>query len=216
VCSWWDYGYWLTVLGNVTTLADNATANRTQIENIGFIFMSNETQAIKMLKRYNAEYILVYVTFYYDAKSSSISFGHYSWGGDEGKWVWMASISGKARERFIRQGLISEDEMWSSDLDKVREKFGNYSLGYHWHDSNKDGSVGSDELITVNKGQNSTIYKLMNYAVERWRQVQKGGSPPTIHLLYFSEAYIAGLENGSGYGGVIPLVCLYKINYPEE
>jgi len=216
VCSWWDYGYWLTVLGNVTTLADNATVNGTQIQNIGFIFMANETQAIKVLKWYKAEYILVYVTFYYDRQTGGISFGHYSWGGDEGKWVWMASISGKARERFISQGLISEGEMWSSDLDKVREMFGNYSLGYHWVDSNKDGSVGSDELIAVSKGQNSTIYKLMNYAVERWKQVQKAGPEPSIRPLYFSEVYIAGLESVAGYDGVVPLVCLYKINYPEE
>ncbi|MEM3079657.1 MAG: hypothetical protein QXF21_04995, partial [Thermoproteota archaeon] len=94
VCSWWDYGYWLTVLGNVTSLADNATVNGTQIQNIGFIFMSNETQAIKVLKRYNAEYILVYITIYYSSQSGSVGFANA--GGDEGKWTWMASISGKA------------------------------------------------------------------------------------------------------------------------
>ncbi len=215
VCSWWDYGYWLTVLGNVTTLADNATVNGTQIQNIGFIFMSNETQAIEMLKRYNAEYILVYATINYDRQTGSVSFANA--GGDEGKWVWMASISGKARERFISEGLISDAEMWTSDLDEVRQMFGNYTLGMHWHDFNNDGSATSGELIAVSKGQNSTIYKLMNYAVERWRQVQKGGAAPSIQLLYFSEAYIAGLENdGTKYGGVVPLVCLYKINYPEE
>ena len=36
VCAWWDYGYWLGILGNVTTLADNATVNATQIENVGY------------------------------------------------------------------------------------------------------------------------------------------------------------------------------------
>lgn len=215
VCSWWDYGYWLTVLGNVTTLADNATVNGTQIQNIGFVFMSNETQAIKMLKRYDAEYILVYVTIYYSSQSGSVSLANA--GGDEGKWVWMASISGKARGRFISEGLISEDEMWKSDLDEVRQMFGNYTLGTHWHDSNNNGNPDGNELIPVSKGQNSTIYKLMNYAMERWVQVQKGGSAPKTQLLYFSEAYIAGLDNdGTKYGGVVPLVCLYKVNYPEE
>ncbi|MEM3759641.1 MAG: STT3 domain-containing protein, partial [Candidatus Bathyarchaeia archaeon] len=62
VCAWWDYGYWLSILGNVTSLADNATINSTQIENIGFIFMANETQALKMLKLYDAKYILVFTT----------------------------------------------------------------------------------------------------------------------------------------------------------
>jgi len=215
VCSWWDYGYWLTVLGNVTTLADNATVNGTQIENIGFIFMSNETTAIRMLKRYNAEYILVYVTIYYDRQRNTVSFANI--GGDEGKWVWMAAISGKARERFIREGLISEGEMWSSDLEAVRQMFGNYSLGTSWHDSNRDGRVDDGELVTVEKGQNCTIYKLMRYAMERWTEVQQKRGSPSVQLQYFSEAYIAGLENdGTKYGGYVPLVCLYKINYPPE
>jgi dolichyl-diphosphooligosaccharide--protein glycosyltransferase len=215
VCSWWDYGYWLTVLGNVTSLADNATVNGTQIENIGFIFMSNETTAIKMLKRYNAEYILVYTTIYYDRQRNTVSFANV--GGDEGKWVWMAAISGKARERFIKEGLISESEMWSSDPDVVRQMFGNYSLGTSWHDSNRNGQVDEGELVPVEKGQNCTIYKLMRYAMERWMEVQQKGGKPSIKLQYFSEAYIAGLENdGTKYGGYVPLVCLYKINYPPE
>jgi dolichyl-diphosphooligosaccharide--protein glycosyltransferase len=215
VCSWWDYGYWLTVLGNVTSLADNATVNGTQIENIGFIFMSNETTAIKMLKRYNAEYILVYTTIYYDRQRNTVSFANV--GGDEGKWIWMAAISGKARERFIKEGLISESEMWSSDPDAVRQMFGNYSLGTSWHDSNRNGQVDEGELVPVEKGQNCTIYKLMRYAMERWMEVQQKGGKPSIKLQYFSEAYIAGLENdGTKYGGYVPLVCLYKINYPPE
>jgi hypothetical protein len=189
--------------------------NGTQIENIGFIFMSNETTAIKMLKRYNAEYILVYTTIYYDRQRNTVSFANV--GGDEGKWVWMAAISGKARERFIREGLISESEMWSSDPDVVRQMFGNYSLGTSWHDSNRNGQVDEGELVPVEKGQNCTIYKLMRYAMERWMEVQQKGGKPSIKLQYFSEAYIAGLENdGTKYGGYVPLVCLYKINYPPE
>jgi dolichyl-diphosphooligosaccharide--protein glycosyltransferase len=208
VCSWWDYGYWLTILGNVTSLADNATINSTQIENIGFIFMSNETQALKMLRLYDAEYILVFVTI--DSNGNLLNAG-----GDEGKWMWMASISGKAHDRLINEGFINEEDMWTEKFEEVRATFGNYTLGTHWVDANKNGQLDSGEFIPVSKGQKSTIYKLMIYAVERWRQEQKGGSPPTISLLYFKEEYIAGLDNdGTKYGGAVPLVCLYKIEYP--
>lgn len=209
VCSWWDYGYWLTIMGNVTTLADNATVNRTQIENIGFIFMANETQAIKMLKRYNAGYILVYTTIRTDGSWAGA-------GGDEGKWVWMAAISGKSHIRFISQGLISESEMWTGDLEEVRQRFGNYTLGWHFlGDKNNNNRVDSDELQPT-QGQNSTIYKLMRYAAERWLQERGQLTTLSIRLQYFSEAYIAGLNNAQGYGGCVPLVCLYKINYPPE
>ena len=51
VVMWWDYGNWLTDLGNVTSFADNTTVNSTQIENVGFIFMGNENQSMAMLKQ---------------------------------------------------------------------------------------------------------------------------------------------------------------------
>jgi len=210
VCSWWDYGYWLTVLGNVTTLADNATVNGTQIQNIGFIFMANETQAIKMLKRYKAEYILVYTTIKTDGSWANA-------GGDEGKWIWMAAISGKGRERFIKEGLISKKDMWTSDLEEVRQKFGNYTLGWDFlGDKNNNGRVDNDELQPA-QGQNSTIYKLMRYAVERWLQERGQLTSLSIKIEpYFEEAYIAGLNNAQGYYGYVPLVALYKVNYPSE
>jgi dolichyl-diphosphooligosaccharide--protein glycosyltransferase len=210
VCSWWDYGYWLTILGNVTSLADNATINSTQIENIGFIFMANETQALRMLKLYDAEYILVFVTIDYNGNWLNA-------GGDEGKWMWMASISGKAHDRLVGKGFISDEEMWTENFDEVRKIFGNYTLGTHWADANGNGQVDSGETSSATRGQNSTIYKLMNYGRERWLQTQKGSLSPTTELLYFTEAYIAGLDNdGSKYGGVVPLVCLYKITYPSQ
>jgi len=225
VCSWWDYGYWLTVLGNVTTLADNATVNGTQIENIGFIFIANEEQAMKMLERYNSgnrrvEYILVYVTIDVEGNFANL-------GGDEGKWMWMAAISGNARypngtSRFVLQGLISESEMWTSDIDKIRETFGNATLG--WHSTETGGQLVPVSRYTygrqvygepVIRGQNSTIYKLMNYARERWIQLNRGGQEPTTKPTYFAEARIAGLNNKSGYGGYVPLVCLYKIDWDK-
>jgi dolichyl-diphosphooligosaccharide--protein glycosyltransferase len=211
VCSWWDYGYWLTVLGNVTTLADNATVNGTQIQNIGFIFMANETQAIKMLKRYNVEYILVYTTIKTDGSWAGA-------GGDEGKWIWMAAISGKDRERFISQGLISESDMWTSDLEKIRQTFGNLTLGTNWHDSNNNGYYDSGDSISSNlRGQNTVLFKLMRYAVERWLQEQGKLTSLSIRIEpYFEEAYIAGLTNAQGYYGYVPLVALYKVNYPSE
>jgi dolichyl-diphosphooligosaccharide--protein glycosyltransferase len=164
VCSWWDYGYWMTVLGNVTSLADNATVNGTQIENIGFIFMANETEAMRMLKLYNASYILVYTTIRYDTGEWINA------GGDEGKWIWMAAISGKARERFISNGLIPAEDMWNEKLDDVRSIFGNYSLGTRWVDRDRNGQVSGGELEPEPRGQNTTIYKLMRYAAESWKQ----------------------------------------------
>jgi dolichyl-diphosphooligosaccharide--protein glycosyltransferase len=201
VCSWWDYGYWLSIMGNVTTLADNATVNSTQIENIGYIFMAPENLSMVMLEKYNAKYILVFTTLglassgsYYVAQSAGY--------GDEGKWSWMARISGQARDRFIQDGYISEEEAWTDETD-----FGAYNEngGWEWNDA----------------GTNSTVYKLLNAAKQAW--VNNAGSgviadEEAVELTYFKEAYFAGAELTLGeasakYSGLIPVVALYEIDW---
>ncbi|MHA1680033.1 MAG: STT3 domain-containing protein [Promethearchaeota archaeon] len=82
VVSWWDYGYWSTILGNVTTVNDNATLNQTRIGLTGMAMMlQDEIESGRALKGLHADYVLVY-------------FGHMvsGLGGDEGKWPWMVKI----------------------------------------------------------------------------------------------------------------------------
>jgi len=86
VASWWDYGYWITIIANKTTLADNGTANTTQIATIGQMFLSNETEAIKILSGYDSTYVVVFTTF--DTNGNDVGWA------DEGKWAWMARIGG--------------------------------------------------------------------------------------------------------------------------
>lgn len=60
--SWWDYGYWVGVMGNRTTLADNATSNETQIAMIGRILVSNPATSIALLKEmHEPSYILIFI-----------------------------------------------------------------------------------------------------------------------------------------------------------
>jgi dolichyl-diphosphooligosaccharide--protein glycosyltransferase len=206
VCAWWDYGYWLSVLGNVTTLADNATVNATQIENVGFIFMAPENQSLRMLEAYNAKYILVFTTLNIvqssDQQSYIVTFSRF---GDEAKWSWMARISGQARQRLIDSGYISADEAWTDETS-----FGapnNQTGAWDWNA----------------KGKDTTIYKLMSYAKQRWGEVS--GNPNGIPVdeqgvqpTYFKEAYFAGetlspLEASTKYSGLIPIVALYEIDW---
>ena len=208
VCAWWDYGYWLSILGNVTSLADNATVNGTQIENIGFIFMAPEQQSLQMLERYNAKYILVFVTL---ALGSSTTQQQYivspAGFGDEGKWMWMARISGQARDRFVQTGLISAELAWTDE--NTFGAINNETRTWQWNDV----------------GKNSTVYKLMSWAKQRWVDVSgvesgvaadEAGVQPT----YFKEAYFAGenlnaIDASAKYGGLIPLVALYEIDWQK-
>lgn len=199
VVSWWDYGYWLSILGNVTTLSDNATINETQIENVGFIFMANETYSLNMLKQYGAEYILVFDTFDYQ--------GHFlDWaGGDNGKWTWMASISGAAQQRFISTNFIDQASSWQNQT--TFGSFSNTTSAWVWNDV----------------GLNCTVYKLMSWGKDRWCQVNSVPDPDAGNVtqpIYFQEEFFSGetltpSEAQSNYGGIVPLVCLYKINWQK-
>jgi len=184
VASWWDYGYWITAIANRTSLADNGTWNSTQIQQIGLMFMSPEEEAIKILKRFNVTHVVVFTTFDTQGRIAMA-------GGDEGKWQWMARIPG---------------------LDD--KEFGNYTLGWDWIDVNNDGRPDAGEIMPNEKGQNTTLYKLMTYGRET---TIRGYS--NIQLKYFEKAYFSQ-EYGSLHPapgtGYIPLVCVYKVNYPPE
>jgi len=188
VCSWWDYGYWITAIANKTTLADNGTINSTQISKIGQMFMSNETGAIEILEEfnergpYNVTYVVVYQSFRQDGSDAVY--------GDEGKWRWMARIPG---------------------LDDT--KYGNYTLGMDWIDTSEDGQVDEDELIINEMGNSTVLYKLMHYARD---MVLNYGS--SIQLEHFEEAYFsqqigAPTWFGDSQGGFAPMVCVYKVIY---
>ncbi len=212
VSAWWDYGYWLTLLGNVTTLADNATVNTTQIENLGYSFMAPENQSLRMLANYNASYALVFVTLTFTQSTDQttgqntimVTYANY---GDEGKWSWMARISGGAKERLLSQGYMDNNLNWTDET-----AFGNVTTtssgsSWQWNDM----------------GTNSTVYKLMDWAKQqyalRWGLQADSSSPqPTYFLDNDHGGYFAGLEldpntAASVYGGIVPLVCLYKIDW---
>jgi dolichyl-diphosphooligosaccharide--protein glycosyltransferase len=204
VCAWWDYGYWLAILGNVTSLADNATVNATQIENIGFIFMAPEDLSMKMLASYNAKYILVFTVLGITQSSDGSSYIVQPAGyGDEGKWMWMARISGQARDRFIKEGLLDENSAWTDE-----HTFYNTTSG-EWFDN----------------GKNTTIYKLMSWAKQRWVDVsgapnQIGVDEAGVQPTYFKEAYFAGenlnpIDASANYHGLIPIVALYEIDWQK-
>jgi len=189
--------------------------NATQIENVGFIMMANETNALKMLQQYDAKYILVFHTLALSQSGQTYVVGPGRWG-DEGKWTWMAKISGEASNRFINKSYVDAQSSWTDE-----KPFGNYSLGKNWIDANHNGQVDSGELSAAPLGLNSTIYKLMSWAKQRW--VDTSGTPNGIVIDeagvqpdYFKEAYFSGLDTSPfAYGGIIPLVALYEIDWQK-
>jgi dolichyl-diphosphooligosaccharide--protein glycosyltransferase len=187
VMSWWDYGYWITAIGNQTTLADNGTENATQIGLIGRAFMSNETVAEQFMKDYDVDYVVVFTTFT-TTDGTTINDGG---SGDEGKWRWMARIG---------------------ELDDAL--YGNYTLGQDWNDADGSGTIDDGELITNELGTSTLMYKLMHYGRDI---VISGSSDIELEhyeQAYFSQGTNAvtwyQISDSEYFGAV---VCVYKVNY---
>jgi len=74
VAEWWDYGYWINVMGNQTAISDNNTSNETQIKLIARAFLNNETYALETFKSLNVTHVVVYEPWY------GITVGNYTVG----------------------------------------------------------------------------------------------------------------------------------------
>jgi len=119
IVSWWDYGYWITVMGNRTSAADNSTINGSRIAQIGRMFMSNATQAARIAKqiatgpdgKQRPVYVLEFITGSIVPDSSGAQ--HYilqvpsgtGWftagGGDESKKQWFIRIGGLNESTYL-------------------------------------------------------------------------------------------------------------------
>ncbi len=189
IASWWDYGYWITVKGNRTSLADNATFNSTHIGLIGLVYMSNETQAVKILKEnFNGPdgpptHILVFATFFTSGQDGPA--------GDEAKWQWMARIANQSVEEA--KGFYHEWEVRNASTGELVQynTFGNVTQagGWAWN----------------SLGRNTTIYKLIQTG-----KASKVASVTAPSLRYFKVSYFS---RGQVIQNLYALVCLFEIDY---
>jgi dolichyl-diphosphooligosaccharide--protein glycosyltransferase len=85
VAAWWDYGYWISTMGERATLADNSTVHTNKIENIARMLLSNPDEAWHLLQEMQADYVLVFVAGQKLGIDSPESFYTLRGGGDESK-----------------------------------------------------------------------------------------------------------------------------------
>jgi hypothetical protein len=112
----------------------------------------------------------------------------------------MARISGGAQQRLIDDGFMDPNQAWTDE-----NAFGNTSSS-------------TNQWVWNAQGQNTTIYKLLTNTEHVFTNSTSGIVEPTsaeVDLKYFEPVYISGTEiqNPLQYGGLIPLVALYKIDW---
>ncbi|MEM0118728.1 MAG: STT3 domain-containing protein [Conexivisphaerales archaeon] len=97
IVSWWDYGYWIETMGNRTTFIDGATINSAVMAEVARMFLSNETQAVNIMKDLGGNYVVVFLTLIKVTQSgaSYYTLGRVNGiGGDDSKYDAMAAIAG--------------------------------------------------------------------------------------------------------------------------
>jgi dolichyl-diphosphooligosaccharide--protein glycosyltransferase len=192
IASWWDYGYWITALGNRTSLADNATINQTKIESIAKMFISPEKEGLKLANDLKADYILVYVVGQklpaFDPNSNSPIFV-LGTGGDESKKHW-----------FIRIGGFNEKDYLESNGETPKQKYWDSLLGHMMPFKSIGYFNPTNGIVSPAYQPNSIPFYVKDI------KYPKGNSSQPLTLEYASSSF----KNDSP--GLFFGVLLYKVN----
>jgi dolichyl-diphosphooligosaccharide--protein glycosyltransferase len=206
IASWWDYGYWITTLGNRPSLADNATLNHTRIQSIARMFVSDEESAMKIVQDLKADYLLVYVVgqvrFYGQTNTNGTEAGGdgerlsiytLGQGGDESKKQWFMRIGGFDEANYIEEdGFTPKPEFWNNTL--IGRLFPFEPLYYA-----SFGAQGPSEI------QETWQPGLVGLYAQNVKYPADGGNDQPLHLVYASPSFEN--EEGLMFG-----IFIYKVN----
>jgi len=118
VAAWWDYGYWITTLGERISLADNATLSTKQIQEIARMLLSSPDEGWKLLQELDADYVLVYAAAQrITNQGEDPVFYLLRGGGDESKKQWFMRIAGEPTSTYLHpDGLSGTNYFWENTL----------------------------------------------------------------------------------------------------
>ncbi len=115
IAAWWDYGYWISTVGERTSLADNATIDSERIERLADMFISAPDDAWRDLRDLDADYVLVFVAGQLLESESPVPLYSLQHGGDESKKQWFMRIGGHNPNLYLHMdGMSGTEYFWDS------------------------------------------------------------------------------------------------------
>ena len=225
IAAWWDYGYWMAVMGNVTSLADNATINETQISYIGQALMAPPQQSIQVLKTdlHSPQYIAIFVVGYRFIPTSGSGSIYYMLtvptpnpspgGGDESKKQWFIRIGnltcGCLYETNGPKALVQPDDFTPTPYFWANSTFGQLipfqSQGLFYNFASRNTANGYSQTIQSNgaSGIGAGYTELYGYQMK----YPQGNTTNPFQIAFESSSMTATTQ------GLITAVLVYKINY---
>jgi dolichyl-diphosphooligosaccharide---protein glycosyltransferase len=194
IAAWWDYGYWITVLANRTSLADNATLNATRIATIANMFMNKPADGIHLASsNLRADYILVYVI----ARPISIENNTYyvlGYGGDESKAPVFMTLAGLEGRKYIMQNGYST-EFWNGTLIGKLIPF--TPVGY---------TLLGEKPMSLYKDYKSGAFPVYSKDIKYPRNTNSMELKEPLSIVYISDSFA---ENSHD---IVSAVLIFKIN----
>ncbi|MEW5839625.1 MAG: peptidylprolyl isomerase, partial [Thermoproteota archaeon] len=202
VAAWWDYGYWITTLGQRTTVNDNATLNQTRIESVAKMFIADEQSGTKIAQDLKADYLLVYVVGQKQLEADPVSNSTSSkvpvftlgQGGEESKKQWIIRISGFDESRYVeRDAFTPKPAFWNNTL------LGKLIPFEPLYFASFDGST----LTRVEESWQPGLVQLYSKHV---KYPADGGPDQPFHLVYASPSFAESKDIVTG-------ILIYRVNH---
>lgn len=118
IAAWWDYGYWISTLGERATIADNSTLNDSIIENLAKMFTSSPKEGWQILRDMQADYVVIFISgqrLAVDNEGQALYI--LQGGGDESKKQWFIRIAGNPMDQYLQSdGISGTDYFWNDTL----------------------------------------------------------------------------------------------------
>ena len=117
IASWWDYGYWISTMGERASVADNFTVSTNIIANIARTLLSSPDDAWNSLNEMEADYVLVFVSGQRLTSDTGQPLYLLHGGGDESKKQWFMRIAGDDVTKYVHSdGVSGTDFFWNETL----------------------------------------------------------------------------------------------------
>ncbi len=227
IVSWWDYGYWTAVMGNVTSLADNATINETQISIIGRVLVSPPQVSMQLLKNelHQPDYILIFIAGYRFVPPSSgtgqPSQTYYMLtvptpfpnpaGGDESKKQWFIRI-GNVTCGCLQETIGPRALMYNDDFTPTPYFWANSTLGLLMPFTDTGVYLNPATQATAN-GYAQTATSGVSGINAGYTDLYTYRTPSSNSTSAFSLAFESSSLPDPGSSGLFSAVLIYKINY---